>query len=323
MKILVVGATGTLGRQIVRHALDNDYQVRCLVRNTSKASFLKEWGADLIIGDICDAETLPPALEGVDAVIDAATTRATSSLSIKQVDWQGKVNLIQATQEADIKRYIFFSIINAKEFENVPLMNIKYCTELFLQESGLDYTIFQLAGFMQGLIPQYGIPILDNQPVWVSGENTPIAYMNSQDVAKFVIKALEIPGTEKQTYPIMGDRAWSGEEIISLCERLSGKEAKVSRIPIGLLRFLRGLTRCFGWTLNASDRLAFAEVIAGGKPMNAPMDNVYETLQVDRDDITKLEEYLQEYFTRIMKKVKEIDFEQSKKKKKKKSSFFK
>ena len=302
MKILVVGATGTLGRQIVRHALDNDYQVRCLVRNTSKASFLKEWGADLIIGDICDAETLPPALEGVDVVIDAATTRATSSLSIKQVDWQGKVNLIQATQEADIKRYIFFSIINAKEFENVPLMNIKYCTELFLQESGLDYTIFQLAGFMQGLIPQYGIPILDNQPVWVSGENTPIAYMNSQDVAKFVIKALEIPSTEKQTYPIMGDRAWSGEEIISLCERLSGKEAKVSRIPIGLLRFLRGLTRCFGWTLNASDRLAFAEVIAGGKPMNAPMDNVYETLQVDRDDITKLEEYLQEYFTRIMKK---------------------
>ncbi|MBE9222645.1 SDR family oxidoreductase [Cyanobacterium stanieri LEGE 03274] len=323
MKILVVGATGTLGRQIVRHALDNDYEVRCLVRNTGKASFLKEWGAELIVGDICKPETLPPALKEVDAVVDAATTRATSSLSIKQVDWQGKVNLIQATQEADIKRYIFFSIVNAKEFENVPLMNIKYCTELFLQESGLDYTIFQLAGFMQGLIPQYGIPILDNQPVWVSGENTPIAYMNTQDVAKFVINALEIPETNKQTFPIMGDRAWSGEEIIRLCERLSGKEAKVSRIPIGLLRFLRGFTRWFGWTLNASDRLAFAEVIAGGKPMNAPMDDVYEKLQVDRDDITKLEDYLEEYFTRIMKKVREIDLEQSKKKKKKKGSFFK
>ncbi|MGY6529596.1 MAG: NmrA family NAD(P)-binding protein [Cyanobacterium sp.] len=323
MKILVVGATGTLGRQIVRHALDNDYQVRCLVRSSSRASFLKEWGAELIIGDICDAESLPPALEGIDAVVDAATTRATSSLSIKQVDWQGKVNLIQATQEANIKRYIFFSIINAKEFEKVPLMNIKYCTELFLQESGLDYTIFQLAGFMQGLIPQYGIPILDNQPVWVSGQNTPIAYMNTQDIAKFVINALEISGTEKQTYPIMGDRAWSGEEIISLCEKFSGKEAKVSRIPIGLLRFLRGFTRWFGWTLNASDRLAFAEVIAGGKPMDAPMDEVYEKLKVDRSDITKLEDYLQEYFTRIMKKVREIDLEQSKKKKKKKSSFFK
>ncbi|AFZ47616.1 NmrA family protein [Cyanobacterium stanieri PCC 7202] len=323
MKILVVGATGTLGRQIVRHALDKDHQVRCLVRSTGRASFLKEWGAELVRGDICKPETLPSALEGVDVVIDAATARATDSASIKQVDWQGKVNLIQATQEAEIKRYIFFSIINAKDFDNVPLMNIKYCTELFLQESGLDYTIFQLAGFMQGLIPQYGIPILDNQPVWVSGENTPIAYMNTQDVAKFVLKAVEVSGTEKQTLPIMGDRAWTGGEIVALCEKLSGKQAKISRIPIRLLRFLRGFTRWFKWTLNASDRLAFAEVLASGKPMDAPMDEVYEKLQIDRDDITSLEEYLEEYFSRIMKKIKEIDFEQNKKKKKKKGSFFK
>ncbi len=322
MKILVVGATGTLGRQIVRHALDQDYQVRCLVRSTGKASFLKEWGAELVRGDICKPESLESALEGVDAVVDAATARATDSLSIKQVDWQGKVNLIQATQKANINRYIFFSIINAKDFENVPLMNIKYCTELFLKESGLNYTIFQLAGFMQGLIPQYGIPILDNQPVWVSGENTPIAYMNTQDVAKFVINALENPATEKNTFPIMGNRAWTGEEIVKLCEQLSGKQAKISRIPIRLLRFLRGFTRWFKWTLNASDRLAFAEVLASGKPMNAPMKDVYEKFDINPDEITSLDEYLKEYFDRIMKKIKEIDYEQSKKKRKK-NSFFK
>jgi len=322
MKILVVGATGTLGRQIVRHALDKDYQVRCLVRSTGKASFLKEWGAELMRGDICRPESLESALEGVDAVVDCATARATDSLSIKQVDWEGKVNLIQATQKANINRYIFFSIINAKDFENVPLMNIKYCTELFLKESGLNYTIFQLAGFMQGLIPQYGIPILDNQPVWVSGENTPIAYMNTQDVAKFVIKALENPDTENNVFPIMGRRAWTGEEIVKLCEQLSGKQAKISRIPIRLLRFLRGFTRCFKWTLNTSDRLAFAEVLASEKPMDAPMEDVYEKFAIDPSEITSLDEYLKEYFDRIMKKIKEIDREQSKKKRKK-NSFFK
>jgi uncharacterized protein YbjT (DUF2867 family) len=323
MKILIVGGTGTLGRQIVRHAIDKDYQVRCLVRNNGKASFLKEWGAELVKGDLCNPKSLTSALEGVDIVIDAATARATDSLRIQEVDWQGKLNLIEASKQANIKRYIFFSILNAKDFDNVPLMNIKHCTELFLQECGLDYTILRLAGFMQGLIGQYGIPILDNQAVWVSGENTPIAYMNTQDIAKFAIKAIEIPDTNNNIYPVVGTRSWTGEQIIELCERLSGKQAKISRIPLNLLRFLRGFTRWFKWTLNISDRLAFGEVLASGKSMNADMTEIYQTFQLNPEETTTLEAYMQEYFDRIMKKIKEIDYEKSKMKKRKKNSFFK
>ena len=197
MNLLLVGATGTLGRQVARCALDQGYQVRCLVRNPKKASFLKEWGAELVKGDICKPETLPPALEGIEAVIDAATARATDSLSIQKVDWEGKVNLIQAAKAAEIKKYIFFSILNAQKHIDVPLMEIKHCTELFLAEAGLNYTILQLCGFMQGLISQYAIPILDNDAVWVTGESTPIAYMNTQDIAKFAVRALEVPENQR------------------------------------------------------------------------------------------------------------------------------
>lgn len=323
MKILVVGGTGTLGRQIVRHGIEQEYSIRCLVRNRGRASFLKEWGAELVKGNICQPETLKEALEDIDVVIDAATARANDSLSIKEIDWEGKVNLIQAAAEAGIKRYVFFSILNAQEFENVPLMNIKYCTEKYLEESGLNYTTLKLAGFMQGLIGQYGIPILDNQAVWVSGENTPIAYMNTQDIAKFAIKAIEIPATENNSYPIVGTRAWTAEQIIELCQRLSGKQAKISRIPLSLLRFLRGFSRWFKWTVNTSDRLAFAEVLASGKALDAKMEEVYKTFELDPEQTTTLEGYLKEYFDRIMKKIKEIDYEKSKIKKRKKSSFFK
>lgn len=317
MNLLVVGGTGTLGRQVVRHALDQGHQVRCLVRNLRKAAFLKEWGAELVQGDICDKETLPPTLEGIDAVIDAATARATDSFSIKEVDWQGKVNLIQAVKAAGIKRYIFFSILNAEQYLNVPLMEIKHCTELFLKEADLDYTILRLSGFMQGLIAQYAIPILDNQVVWVTGESTPVAYMNTQDIAKFAIRALEVPATEKQTYSIVGSRAWEAYEIINLCEQLSGQDARISRAPLGLLRFLRRVTRFFQWGQNVADRLAFAEVLASGKSFSAPMDEVYQVFGINPEETTTLEEYMQEYFSRIMKKLKEIDSEKNKKKKKK------
>jgi nucleoside-diphosphate-sugar epimerase len=257
----------------------------------------------------------------MDAVIDAATARATDSASIKQVDWDGKVNLIQAAKTAGVDRFIFFSILNAEKYPNVPLMEIKRCTEKFLAESGLKYTILRPCGFMQGLIGQYAIPMLDNQTVWITGESTAIAYMDTQDIAKFAVRALEVPETVGQSYPVVGSKAWKAEEIIEVCERLSGKEGKIWRLPMGLLRFMRGISRCFQWTYNISDRLAFAEVLASDQALDAPMAEVYQVFGLDPNQTTTLESYLQEYFSRILKKLKEIDFEKQKAQKKKKTPF--
>lgn len=317
MTLLIVGATGTLGRQVARRAIDEGYKVRCLVRSAKRAAFLREWGAELVGGDLCYPETVQRALEGVTAVIDAATARPTDSLSIKQIDWDSKVALIQAAKQAGVERFVTFSIINADKYPDVPLMEIKRCTELYLAESGLNYTVLQLAGFMQGLIGQYGIPILEGQPVWVTGSSSPVAYMDTQDIAKFAVRALQLPETELKAFPVVGTRAWSAEEIISVCERLSGKTARITRMPIGLLRAVRGSLRFFQWGWNVSDRLAFTEVLASGKPLDASMDEVYKVFGFDVSETTTLESYFQEYFNRIMKKLKELDYEKNKSKNKK------
>jgi len=315
MKILVVGATGTLGRQIVRHALDEGYEVRCLVRSAQRAAFLREWSVELVRGNLCRPETLPPALEGVEAVIDAATARPGDR--IERVDWQGKVNLIQATHAAGVRRFIFFSILNAEKYPHVPLMQVKQCTEAFLAESGLDYTVFKPCGFLQGLIGQYAIPILEKQPIWVMGQAAPIAYMNTQDIARFAIQALTLPETVHRSFPLAGTRAWGAYEIVRLCERLTGQEARISRMSLGLLRTVRRMANFFQWGWNLADRLAFVEVVAGSQSLDAPMDDVYATFNIDRQEITTLEEYLQEYFNRIMKKLKELNYDRDKAKKKK------
>ena len=100
MQVLVIGATGTLGRQIARQALDAGHQVRCMVRSPRKAAFLQEWGCELTRGDLLQPDSIDYALEGQEAVIDAATARANDPGSSYDTDWQGKLNLLNACERA-------------------------------------------------------------------------------------------------------------------------------------------------------------------------------------------------------------------------------
>lgn len=312
MSLLIVGATGTLGRQITRHALDRGLKVKCFVRYPKKANFLREWGADLVAGNLNNPESLDDALEGITEVIDAATTRATGAMRIKDVDWLGKVNLIQAAERAKVNRFVFFSILNAEKYPNVPLMDIKCCTEKFLASTDLNYTILKPCGFFQNLIGEYAIPILENQTIWIGGESSPIAYMNTQDIAKFAVRALTVKATERQAFAIAGPKAWQPSEIIKLCERMSGRTRRTANMPIGLLRFSRKIALGFEWGWSFAERMAYAEVLASGIPLDADMKETYKIFELEEEEMTTLEAYMQEYFSRILKKLKELDYKEPK-----------
>jgi uncharacterized protein YbjT (DUF2867 family) len=149
--------------------------------------------------------------------------------SLKKVDWEGKLYLIEAAKVANIKRFIFFSAQNVEQFENIPLMKVKNGIEIKLKESNIPYTIFRLTGFYQGLIEQYAIPILENLPIWVTNENTYISYMDTQDIAKFCLRSLTNSSNNKSNIFLSGVKGWVSSEIINLCEQLAGQKAKVQK----------------------------------------------------------------------------------------------
>ena len=317
MQVLVIGGTGTLGRQIAKNAIDVGHKVRCMVRKPKAASFLQEWGCELTRGNLLNKEDIEYALDGVDAVIDAATSRPDDPLSVYEIDWDGKLNLYNACEEKNVKRVVFLSLLAAEKYRKIPLMDIKYCTEELLANSSLDYTILQGVAFMQGVISQFAIPVLNNEPVWISGNPTDIAYMNTQDIARFAVAALDRPQTIKRSFPIVGPKAWSAKELVNLCEKFSEKRARVLKVSPTVISVAQSVVTFFESTLNVAERLSFSEVSGSGGQLDAPMEDTYTAFGLSQADSTTMEGYIKEYYGVIMKRLKDIgvdlDIEEKKK----------
>ena len=240
---------------------------------------------------------------GISIVVDCATSKPEEP--IRAVDWEAKCALIQCAKAMGIQRYIFFSIDKCDRYREVPLMDLKYCTEQYLAASGLDFTVLRLTGFMQPLISAYAVPILEEQPVWGTSDTTRTAYLDTQDVARMALAALRTDAARGRVLTLSGPKAFTISEVIALCEKLGRQQAKVNRVPVGLLKATRAITVFFQWFGDAADRLAFAEVLTSNEEFSAPMAETYALLGLSEADTTSLETYFSEFFTRILAKLKE------------------
>lgn len=309
-RILVLGASGTLGRQIAKLLLDSGYQVRCVLRAPSKCGFLNDWGAQLVQGNLLKPESYADALTDVDAVIDASTSRPDDLSGIQanvyDTDWKGKVSLYRMCEGLGVKRVVFVSLLAADKYKNVPLMGAKYAIERFLEQSSLDYTILQGVAFMQGIIDEVARPTLEGTTVFNSGSTSGIPYMNTQDMAKFAVAALERDETIRKSFPLVGPKSWNTDQLVKLCERLSGKTAQVSQFPTFLVNAGQNVLGFFGATANIAERLAFAEVMSGGTSLDAPMENTYAAFGLDPKEATTMESYIKDYYDVIIKRLSEM-----------------
>lgn len=312
MTLLILGGTGTLGSQIVRKALDEGYQVRCLVRNLRKAKFLREWGADLIKADLTKPETLTGTLDGIKVVIDASAARPSEPIPLENIDLIGKTNLIRAAEIAKIKHFISFSIINNEKYLHIPSMKIKSIIEERLKKSSLAYTIFRVPAFFQGLIGQYGIPLLEDNPILVLEGSAPIPYIDTEDVAKITIKALTLDEGKNKIVKLFGPKSWSSAEILELCEKLSGQKAKIRNFPILLIQLSKNVTSFFEWTWPIANRLLFIEVLNDLEVNETEKVEFYRIFNMKKEDFISLEDYFKDYFEKILQDLQKLNFQKTK-----------
>lgn len=236
--ILVVGATGVVGGMIARRLLEQEWDVRILVRPGSNYQPLVKAGAQPVAGDLKDPASLASVCAGVEAVITTATAGSRGGPDTPQtVDLEGNRHLIDAAREAQVRQFIFVSTIAADEDSPVPLLQAKAKTEAYLRDSRLPHTILAAATLMDILLPLVvGRPAQSGQAVTLVGEGRRRhSFAAVRDLAAFAVAAVGHPAALNRRVVIGGPEAVSLRDVVAAYERVLGRAIPVRTIAPGEL----------------------------------------------------------------------------------------
>ena len=119
--VLVVGATGSLGRRIVHKLRAQGEDVRVLVRPASDWAELERAGAEIALGDLKEPPSLDRACAGVEVVVTTANSAKRGGAdNVETVDLTGNRNLIDAAARAGVRRFVFVSVLGVSADSPVP-----------------------------------------------------------------------------------------------------------------------------------------------------------------------------------------------------------
>jgi NADH dehydrogenase len=237
-KILVVGATGFLGMEIVRLLIENGNDVRAMVRSSSapeKVAALKSLGAELVTGDLRDSASLRAACDGVTTVISTATasTSRQPTDTLQSVDHDGQLALVDSAVEKRVLRFVFVSFPRMS-LDN-PFQQAKIAVEQRLLHSGLTYTILQPTFFSEvWLSPALGFDIAGGTSrVFGSGDHR-VRWISLHDVARFAVAATQNAAFDDAIVPLGGPDPLSQLEVLAVFADL-GVKLQPIHIPLPVL----------------------------------------------------------------------------------------
>lgn len=234
--ILVAGATGALGSEIVQRLLRRGHQVRAMVRDTSdpaKVAALQNAGAEIARGDLKHRSTLESACRDARVVISTVSMIVTGREedSFAATDSAGTRQLIDAARVAGAEQFIFVSV-DTSRVPDSPLMTAKREVEEYLKRSGFTYTILHPSAFMEvWLGPMlFADPAAGTAKVYGDGTHK-IRYVATADVAELAVQCVGNPSAVNAVIPFGGPEPVSQRDAVKLFEEEFGKPFSVVEIP--------------------------------------------------------------------------------------------
>ena len=255
--VLVVGATGALGGQVVDALLAAGKSVRALVRPASDAGKLQSRGVEVVGGDMLDLDSLVAAMHGVDAVITTAAGYTRRGKNAHDIDTIGNTNLAEAAHRTGVRRFVLTSILTSDQTPKVTHFWHKKLAEDQLEKRGVPFVALRPGAFLDQIATMAGGPF-DKGLMWMGKTDVPLTFVLTADLAKYLAAAVDADIRDGERVDIGWDRPVSVREVADLMGAQAGQKIKVRAIPAAITRtvgavvgpfvpMVKDMTAMFAW----------------------------------------------------------------------------
>ena len=242
--ILVTGGTGFIGRVLIRHLVENGYQVRTLIRPSKSTPRLPRGiDIDVSVASLNDFRGLRAAMTGVDTIFHlAGVERLGTSADLLAVDIEGTRNLVNAAVDADVNQIYYLSHLGSDRASAYPILKAKAISEGYISRSGIHYTILR-TGLVFGTNDMFttGLAqLLRSSPFFFyvpgDGENL-IQPLWVEDLATCLTWSLDDKSLTDRIYEIGGPEFLSLNTIIQVLIQKLNLRRKIVHLPPPMVRF--------------------------------------------------------------------------------------
>lgn len=243
MKILLAGAFGNLGAEILKSLCRQGHEV--------VAADLKERKVEGTEGkyrfvsiDATNPDTLKGICDGVEVVITTmGLTGASTKFTAYDIDYKGNMNLYEEAKRAGVKKFNYISVISCDEkgAEKVPMLHAKYMVEEEIKKQPMDWIIYRPTGYFYDIAKVFKPYVDKGEMQLLKGYgNVRANVVDCEDFADFIVEHMN---DTNKTYNVGGKETYTYEEMADMCFKAAKKPLKIKWAPIWMFGILANLPK--------------------------------------------------------------------------------